>query len=373
VAELRTALGMMSGTSLDGIDIALIVTDGERISEFGPALTVPYSDDDRSVLRTALREASRLSDRNARPGMLGSAEELVTVRHAEAIAQFLATAAGSNGSIDLVGFHGQTVLHDPNRRLTVQIGDGQALAERCKLPVVWDFRADDVAAGGQGAPLVPAYHRALAETAGLQGPLMFLNVGGVANLTFVGADGSILAFDTGPGNALLDDWTLQRTGEPFDFDGRLAAGGTPSEELLEGLLAHPYFAAPPPKSLDRHSFSSTGLEELSAADGAATLLCFTARAVAASLGHLPDRPRVCLICGGGRRNGELMRVLSAVLPGAEVKALEALGFDGDATEAQAFGFLAVRANDRKPITFPTTTGAPRPLSGGRLSRPGDRR
>lgn len=368
MAELRTALGLMSGTSLDGIDVALIRTDGERIAEFGPSLTVAYRDADRDVLRRALREAAGLTDRSSRPGALAEAEELVTRRHAEIVERFLAET-GTRGEIDLVGFHGQTVLHDAARRLTVQIGKGQDLADRLGTPVVWDFRADDVAAGGQGAPFVPAYHRALAETAGVAGPLAILNIGGVANLTFIGRDGELVAFDTGPGNALLDDWVLQRTGRPFDTDGRLAASGTPSSEILAKLLEHPFFAAPPPKSLDRDSFSSRPVSDLSDADGAATLLRFTALSIAAAMRHLPAAPSACYVCGGGRRNAELMRLLAEALGGADVRPLEDLGFDGDATEAQAFAFLAVRAADGKPLTYPMTTGAPRPLSGGRLSRP----
>ncbi len=251
----------------------------------------------------------------------------------------------------------------------MQIGGGAQLADRLGMTVAWDFRADDMAAGGQGAPLAPVFHRALAETAGLARPVLFLNIGGVANVTYVGAGDMLIAFDTGPGNALLDDWMATRTGKPFDAEGRLAASGTPSAEMLAKLLAHPYFALPPPKSLDRDAFVSLIPTALSDADGAATLLRFSARAVAAALKHLPQPPVACYASGGGRHNVALMRLVGEALAGIPLHPLEALGFDGDATEAQAFAFLAVRAVDRKPISYPLTTGVPRPLTGGRISHP----
>lgn len=359
----------MSGTSLDGVDVALVRTDGERIAELGPARTYPYGASDRDVLRQASKDALGLADRAARPGVLGEAERLVTMRHAEAVEAFLAAEAISARHVDLVGFHGQTVFHDPAKALTVQIGDGRALADRLSIAVVWDFRAADVAAGGQGAPLAPVFHRALAEMAGVEGPVVFLNLGGVANVTHVGAGGELLAFDTGPGNGLLDDWMLERTGEPFDADGRLAESGTVSPSVLAELLEHRYFALPPPKSLDRNAFSLAPLAALSDADGAATLLSFSALAVKAAQAHLPAPPRAWYASGGGRHNAALMRALAKALADAPVEPLETLGFDGDATEAQAFAFLAVRSADRKPLTFPLTTGVPEALTGGLLSFP----
>jgi anhydro-N-acetylmuramic acid kinase len=369
VADIRTAIGLMSGTSLDGVDVALVRTDGERIAEIGAARTYPYNDADRTLLREATADARDLSERDARPGRLAAAEALVTIRHAEAVETFLAEEALRAGAVDLVGFHGQTVFHDPARALTVQIGDGQRLADRLKIAVAWDMRADDVAAGGQGAPLAPVFHRALAEAAGLESPVVFLNLGGVANITYVGRKGELLAFDTGPGNGLLDDWAFRRRGEPFDADGRLAASGTASQPALESLLAHPYFTLQPPKSLDRNAFAIEALADLSDADGAATLLRFSALGVKAAVEHLPEPPRAWYASGGGRHNGELMRALAEVLEGAPLLGLESLGFDGDATEAQAFAFLAVRAAERLPLTYPLTTGVAEPLTGGRLSVP----
>ncbi|MYZ47192.1 anhydro-N-acetylmuramic acid kinase [Propylenella binzhouense] len=364
---MQTAIGLMSGTSLDGVDVALIATDGERIAELGPARTYPYSASDRACLKRALDAAPGATDRNDRPPELAEAERLVTDRHAEAVAAFLAES-GRKGRVDIIGFHGQTVLHDPGRGLTIQIGDGQALADRTRIPVVWDMRAADVAAGGQGAPLVPVFHRALVARSGLAGPVVVANIGGVSNVTFVGGDGTLLAFDAGPGNALIDDWMLARTGEPVDRDGRVAAGGTPHEELVRLFLTDPFFALAPPKSLDRAHFDLAALGDLETADGAATLAHVTAAALAAATIHLPEPPRAWIVCGGGRRNPYLMRALGERLA-CPVSPAEAIGFDGDAVEAQAFGFLAVRAARGEPITFPQTTGVPRPMPGGVRSDP----
>jgi anhydro-N-acetylmuramic acid kinase len=369
VSESKRAIGLMSGTSLDGVDVALLVTDGERIAEFGPAKTYSYSEVDRELLRQATRDAAALAHREERPGCLAEAEVLVTRRHAEAVERFRVDGAGAADDVDYVGFHGQTVHHDPARALTVQIGDGQALADRLDLPVVWDFRAADMAAGGQGAPLAPVFHRALAHHAGLSGPVGFLNLGGVANITYVGADGELIAFDTGPGNGLLDDWVRERCGEEFDRDGALAASGVPSRSALERLLAHPYFAAPPPKSLDRNAFPIHELADLSDADGAATLLRFTALAVAVALKHLPLAPHAWFASGGGRHNRTMMQVIAEELQPASLQSIETLGFDGDATEAQAFAYLAARSAAGMPLTFPRTTGVKGPLTGGRISRP----
>lgn len=359
----------MSGTSLDGIDVALLTTDGERIFDLGPARTYPYVEADRELFRAALGDALALTDRDARPGILAQADALVTRRHAESVERFVAEEGIAAADVDIVGFHGQTVFHDPSRALTVQIGDGAALADRLKIPVAWDFRAADMAAGGQGAPLAPVFHRALADSAGVQRPLVFLNLGGVANVTYVGRDGDLIAFDTGPGNSLLDDWIFGRTGAPFDENGALAARGTPSAPHVEAFLRHPYFNASPPKSLDRNAFPLRPLSGLSDADGAATLLRFSAQSVARAVEHFPESPRAWYASGGGRHNGAMMGAIAEALGDTPLKPLEALGFDGDATEAQAFAFLAVRTLEGLPLSYPRTTGVPDPLPGGRVSRP----
>jgi anhydro-N-acetylmuramic acid kinase len=368
MATLR-ALGLMSGTSLDGVDVALIETDGERVARFGPVGYRPYADDERDLLRRALAAASRLADRAARPGVLADAEALVTQAHARAIEEFLEVHRIDRRDIAIVGFHGQTVLHRPERRLTVQIGDGEALARRIGVPVVFDLRAADVAAGGQGAPLVPVFHRALVQSIDRPHPVAVLNIGGVANVTYVGGPDELLACDTGPGNALIDDFMAARSGASCDRDGAAAAHGRVDASWIAAALAHPFFAAPPPKSLDRNAFAGLDPSMLSLADGAATLTAFTAAAVAAVVPLLPRPPRAWIVAGGGARNPTLLRMLAQRLAPATVETAHAVGWSSDAIEAQAFGFLAVRALKRLPITFPATTGAPAPMTGGITAQP----
>jgi anhydro-N-acetylmuramic acid kinase len=355
-------IGLMSGTSLDGVDAAWLDTDGVTISAFGPALTVPYDPDLRRDLRTILDLAPTLASDD--PRLLSAVERLMDyhVQAAEAVGR----------SADLVGFHGQTILHQPDRRRTWQIGDAETLARRLGVPVAYDFRSADVAAGGQGAPMAPVYHGALA--AALPKPIVILNIGGVANVTWVGGDGSLLAFDTGPGNGPLDDWVFRHTGRAFDRDGALAASGVVDNAVLGRLLAHPYFARPGPKSLDRLDFGTTldqsGLSALTAADGAATLARFTVASIAAA--RFPEPPVRWLITGGGRRNPVLTDGLRRSV-GVPVEPVEAVGWQGDALEAQCFGFLAARVVARLPLSFPSTTGAKAPLAGGRITtaRAGD--
>lgn len=345
------ALGLMSGTSLDGIDAALIATDGDRVLEFGPAATTPYPDAFRERLRAVL--GSR--------GDAGVEREL-TLLHADAVHRLLDRHGIGPASVDVIGFHGHTVLHRPDEGLTVQIGDGALLARETGIDVVSDFRSRDVAEGGEGAPLVPLFHAALAH--GLERPLAVLNLGGVANLTWIGEDGSILAFDTGPGNALIDDWVRRHKAQAMDEGGRLAMAGRADALVLAALLAHPYFRQPPPKSLDRDDFGLEAVAHLGPEDGAATLTGFTAGAVARGLAHLPALPRRWLVTGGGRLNPALMEALAQALE-APVQPVEAAGWQGDALEAQAFAFLAVRSRLGLPLSLPTTTGVPRPTTGGR--------
>jgi anhydro-N-acetylmuramic acid kinase len=319
------------------------------------------------LLRGALQDATALTDRAARPGALAQAEALVTQAHAEAVEDFLRAHGIERHDVAVIGFHGQTVLHRPERRLTVQIGDGAALARRIGVPVVYDLRAADVAAGGQGAPLVPVFHRALVENLPRSHPVAVLNIGGVANVTYI--DGAeLIACDTGPGNALIDDFMTARSGAPFDRDGAAAAQGRVDEAWLAAALTNPFFAAPPPKSLDRNAFASLDASNLSVEDGAATLTAFTAAAVAAVVPLLPQAPRSWIIAGGGARNATLMRMLTQRLAPATVEAAQSLGWASDAIEAQAFAYLAVRSLNGLPITFPGTTGAPRAMTGGVSAR-----
>ncbi len=355
-AEMRWALGLMSGTSLDGLDAALIRSDGGGRVEAGPRLTRAYDESFRGRLRAALGQN----------GQVDGVERTLTLKHAEAVRDLLAEANMAPANVCVAGFHGHTIWHEPEAGRTRQIGDGALLAAEIGIDVVCDFRARDMAAGGQGAPLAPLYHAALA--ADLPKPLAVLNLGGVGNLTWIGPGADrILAFDTGPGNALIDDWAARHTGRPVDVDGALARAGTVSEDALAALLDHPYFALPPPKSLDRDAFDPAPVAGLSVADGAATLTAFTAAAVARAGAQLPSPPGRWLVTGGGRHNPALMAALAARLA-APVAPVEAVGWDGDALEAQAFAYLALRSLDGLPLSLPGTTGVARPTTGGVLHR-----
>lgn len=355
------AVGLMSGTSMDGVDAALVETDGEGHVRRLAFHHAPYDQGFRARLRATLGGA----------GDVPAVAEELTDLHAEAVQALLVGAGVRPGDVALVGFHGQTILHRPERRLTWQIGDPERLAVRVGIDVVFDLRLADVAAGGQGAPLVPIFHRAL--VAGMAGPVAVLNIGGVANVTWIDSDPeagpeSLVAFDTGPGNALIDDHISRTTGAAFDSGGALAAAGKADPARLDGLLRDPHFAAPPPKSLDRDHFAAIArraIEGLSAADAAALLTEFTAAAVARAVDRLPRPPRRWIVCGGGRRNATLMAALSRRLE-AEIVDADTLGWDGDSIEAEAFAYLAVRSAKGLPISFPGTTGVPRPLTGGRV-------
>ena len=362
-----TAIGLMSGTSYDGIDVALIETDGETIARLGPTAYRPYSESEREQIRHAIAAASNLTDRAARPQILAAAEEAITEMNAEAVEVFLAANGIAASDIAVVGFHGQTVLHRPERRLTVQLGNGQVLARRLGILVAYDFRAADVAAGGQGAPMVPVFHRAMARMLQRSPPIAVLNLGGVANVTFIDGD-DLVGFDTGPGNALIDDFIRLRTGRPQDDEGRCAAAGRVDDKAVARALAHPYFSRLPPKSLDRNAFrhwvaAEVPLAEKSTEDGAATLTAITAAAVARSIAALPRTPATWIAAGGGTRNAVLMRMLAKLLSPARVETASEVGWSTDALEAQAFGYLAVRTIKLLPITFPSTTGVARPLAG----------
>jgi anhydro-N-acetylmuramic acid kinase len=369
-----SAIGLMSGTSYDGVDVALINTNGEEIGRIGPTLYRPYSEEERALMRRAMASVANLADRAARPGPLAEAEALVTRSHAEAVEAFLAANGMAASDIAVVGFHGQTVLHDPARRLTVQLGQGDALARRLGIAVVYDFRAADVAAGGQGAPFVPVFHRAMVRLLGQPGPIAVLNIGGVANLTYVDGDAELIACDIGPGNALIDDFLRLRTGRPHDGDGRAAAAGQVDETAVERILAHPFFAKPPPKSLDRNAFhhwiaADEKLAGKSLEDGAATLTAVTAAAIGRATGLLPRAPTRFIVAGGGIRNPVLMRMLTERVAPASVMTADAVGWSADSLEAQGFAYLAVRSLNGLPLSFPSTTGVPRPMTGGVVARP----
>jgi len=365
----RRALGLMSGTSMDGVDAAILMTDGEAIAAFGPTLFRPYGTDERVLLAAALDAAVGLADRSTRPSALQAAEAAIESAHIAAVSDLLAEAGLAAEDIDVIGFHGHTVLHDAGRGLTVQIGKGSRIARETGIDTVWDMRAADISAGGEGAPLAPVFHRALAEASGIALPGAIVNIGGVANVTWLSADGAMLAFDCGPGNALIDDLVRARAGSAMDEGGHLAARGKVEEAALARLMAHPYFEAPPPKSLDRRSFSVDALGGLGLEDAAATLTAFTAETIAAAARHMPAPPSIWILSGGGARNPVLVAAVRARTE-APVKRAGEVGWSEDFIEAQAFAYLAVRSLRGLPLTFPGTTGVNEPLTGGRVSRAG---
>lgn len=353
---------------MDGIDVAVIETDGVGLVRRGAGETTPYDHALRRRLLDAAATASEsVTDRRA-DQQLAELEDAVTAAHVAAIERFMTTHAIARSAVGVVGLHGQTILHAPEHRRTVQLGEGAAAARRLGVAVVDGFRLADVAAGGQGAPLAPLYHQALFGSG--PGPLMVLNLGGVGNVTYLDG-GEVIAFDTGPASALLDDFLLRRRGVAFDRDGALAAAGAADPTLVASFLADPFFARPPPKSLDRQDFHryATAVEALGDADGAATLAAFTIGSVAAALAHVPHPPRRWLVTGGGRHNRHFLEQLRLAL-GVAVEPVEHEGADGDFLEAEAFGYLAVRSIAGLPLSLPSTTGVPHPMPGGRLHRPG---
>ncbi|HUY67793.1 MAG TPA: anhydro-N-acetylmuramic acid kinase [Alphaproteobacteria bacterium] len=361
-ARLFLAIGLMSGTSIDGIDAALIETDGEgHVRPLG-FLTTPYESDLRARLRRAFGNKA-----GARDPEIAALERELTVLHADIVQKFL-RQGGLARPVDLIGFHGQTIWHQPEERATIQIGDGALLAKLTGLPVVNDFRAADMKAGGHGAPLVPLYHRALA--AKLPKPVAILNIGGVANVTWIGGgdDDEIVAYDVGPGVAMIDDWILRHAGQAYDEYGVLAASGHPDEAVIERFMGDPFFAGKPPKSLDRNAFKNPLPEDFDPADGAATLTMMTVRAIVDSLRFMPRPPMHLYVTGGGRHNNTLMRWVGE-LADIPVSPVDALSWSGDGLEAEAFAYLAVRSQRGLPLTVPGTTGVSKPTTGGTLHMP----
>ncbi len=362
------AIGFMSGTSLDGMDAALIETDGLEVTRFGPALTQTFSAAERAALQTAVDEALEWGFHGPEPHSFAPAAAILADSAARAMRAILAQDGAPN--VDIIGFHGQTVLHKPPAQgqcgQTCQIGDAQVLADLCQAPVIADFRTKDMALGGQGAPLATAYHAALAHD--MKKPVVVLNLGGVGNLTWVGTDGALLAFDTGPANGPIDAWVHSHGRGHYDADGALAAAGRVNEAALEALLVHDFYKTPPPKSADRWDFDLDAIAGLSVQDGAATLCALCAKSIAQALRWLPVPPKEILVTGGGRHNPVLMRAIArhCAIPAVPV---ETYGWRGDALEAEAFAFLAVRHVRGLPISWPQTTGANRPVCGGRRFEP----
>ncbi len=367
--QTQTALGLMSGTSLDGVDGALLQTDGARIVALGETMFLPYEETARETIRAGISEAARLDKRDLRPNTVAQAEEVVTYAHIKAVEQLLAKAGMGSGGVDVIGFHGHTLLHAPDRGLTIQVGDGQMLADATGIDTVYDFRLADMEAGGEGAPLAPIYHKALSAYFQLDLPVAFLNIGGVANLTFVGIDDHLVAFDTGPGNGLIDDWVASRSDHGMDVGGDIAARGRVDEAALAAYLSHGYFTRKAPKSLDRNDFSPLVLGDATLADGAATLTAFTVRAIERSLNDLPAPIKTLVVCGGGVHNKTIMDGLEKIAgPQVCVRRADDIGVSADFIEAQAFAYLAVRHREGLPASFATTTGARAPAIAGRFRK-----
>ena len=373
----KMAIGLMSGTSCDGVDAALIETDGEKVFSRGPFCFVPYGALEQKQLKNTMKEIARVSLKSEREDLARSVEALVRETHVAAIEGLLKKGNLRPGDIDVIGFHGQTLYHDPKGAYTLQVGDGERLARQVGIPVVYDFRSKDMEFGGEGAPLVPIYHHALVQALVKEGrltlPVAVVNIGGVANVTYLGSgafdpasEPDMLAFDTGPGNALINDWVETHTGELMDEGGRYAAAGVVDEMFVSDFLDHPYFSQVPPKSLDRDQFTTLKVGELSLEDGAATLAEITVKTIALSRQFMADVPEKWIIVGGGAFNSYLMRRLSLEL-GSRLCFAEDLGWQGDQIEAEAFGFLAVRHLADLPFTFPKTTGVSKSLCGGEFA------
>ena len=356
---------------MDGIDVAMIETDGKVFVRRGEGRDYPYDSAFRKRIEASLQDAKRILLREDRPGKLDQLEIDTTLRHADAISQFLADTATDPSTVDVIGFHGQTVLHRPDQALTVQIGNGQRLADETGIPVVFDMRANDMVHGGQGAPLVPVYHQALAGCLGDTSEIAFVNIGGISNVTFVGPGHNPVAFDSGPGNTLIDQWVQAKAGIPFDDGGRIASEGTVDEAIVRWAMALPFFAKRPPKSLDRNDFSPKLVNGLELSDGARTLAAISARAILAAADHAPAPPKTWIVCGGGRKNRTLVNHLRELAEKVNQRVVlaEDVELNGDSMEAEAWAYLAVRSLLGLPLTFPETTGVSEPVTGGVMCRP----
>jgi len=387
--KILTAIGMMSGTSMDGIDIALLKSDGESFVERGPSLEIPYSDHTKANIEQALIDAKEITYREQRIGIMEVLEKELTDLHANAIEQFLTKFNLNRADVDLIGFHGQTVLHRPNGKrpddaLTVQLGNGETLAKQTGINVVYDMRANDMKHGGQGAPLVPIYHKALVRSLPdelkAKAPIAFVNIGGISNITFIGRasdneEGELVAFDTGPGNALIDQWVQANSNQLIDKDGELAGKGRVITMITKQYLAESYFQQTLPKSLDRLDFQplqdKVEKDFISLEDGARTLCYVTAAAIVKSVDLLPEPPKLWIICGGGRKHPSIMedlKTLTSYQRGEVISAEQAV-LDGDSMEAEAWAYLAIRSAKNLPLTFPMTTGCEKAVSGGVMVGP----
>jgi len=371
-------LGLMCGTSHDGVDAALLATDGRQAITVLARRMLPFTPAMRAALAVLVDCARQVppKERGSLEREARSREEQFLDHYVRCAQAVLVDAGIPLEAVDAVGFHGLTLVHRPDTGFTWQWGSPRHLARRLGRPVIAGFREDDMAAGGQGAPLVPVYHHALVTARRLAEPVAIVNIGGVANVTWVDPrkepeDGGLLAFDTGPGNGLIDSWMQTHAGLPCDRDGRYAAAGRVDPTVLAALLDSPYFSRPPPKSLDKHDFSFSLCAGLRVADGAATLTAFTAKTIALAARWFPAPVSSWWVTGGGRHNTALMRAIRKAVAGP-VRVIEDLGCDGDSLEAEAFAYLAARRMVGLPASFPATTGVSQPQRLGRVIEP-DRR
>ncbi len=366
----KLAIGLMSGTSLDGIDAALIKSDGTSVERFGTPYNRTYSKEEREVLKEALSEARREVRPTDENIYIDETERMITELHIEVVRELLTKNDLSSSDIDVIGFHGQTLLHGPHEGWSWQIGDGKRLAKELDILVVNDIRGFDVAHGGQGAPMVPVYHRSLFAGRDVNYPVALINFGGVANITWIGGDGSddLVAFDTGPANALLDDWVRKHTDLIYDEGGKISSKGYIHQDLIDKWMENDYFKLPPPKSLDRDDFNVDDVNALSLEDGAATLAAFSVACLKLASNQCPKAVNNWYVCGGGAHNPTVMTMLNDALCG-DVEPVSAIGFDGDYIEAEAFAYMAVRRLYDLPITFPGTTGIEEPSTGGVINNP----
>lgn len=366
------AVGLMTGTVLDGnIDVALLRTDGLNATSFGHYALVPYRSETVELLRECQQQALEWQFSGPEPAVFAQTEKLLTLEQSAAVAEHLDNAGIAVQDVNVVGFHGQTILHRPPvgdvHGMTRQLGDGALMARTLGVDVVHDFRSADMLAGGQGAPLSAIYHRALLDRLGASGDTAVLNLGGVGNLSWWDGAEKLVAFDTGPANAPINDFVRHMGHGDYDVDGRIAASGVVDEARLQSLLEHPYLSAQFPKSLDRFDFSRDMADGCNVSDGAALLTAFSAAAVGLALDLLPQRPEKLIVCGGGRHNASLMKALNERC-GTAVVTAETVGWRGDAIEAECFAYLAVRAIKALPSSFPHTTGTQVPTCCGVINR-----
>lgn len=368
-------LGFMTGTSLDGVDMAVLETDGEAQLTFGPWAEMPMPGNTRAILEATIKAALAWPRSEAEPSIFDEARRAIVECHFQAASEFLTRNGLGFSDFDVLGVHGQTVLHERPKGgvkgRTIQLFDGQAFADLTGVPVVCDFRQADIEAGGEAAPLMPVYHQALVENAKIDLPLVVINLGGVANITAI-SDKGLIAMDTGPANGLMDQWMRRHGRGDFDNEGRIAATGKIHDDILAVYMAHDYFKATAPKSLDRYDFNLQAIEGLNFEDGLATLSAFTLKSLLAGIRLTGVTPQTIILAGGGRHNRHLVGQIKAALTLAKVLLAEDLNWRGGALEAEGFAYMAVRSLKGLPISFPGTTGVKMPLTGGVVSYPKNR-